>query len=216
MKIQNYLLIILLSIGVFAINGIDISQATSTATYTCLKNLGYSFAIIRAYRSTGTLDPAASQNLQSARAAGLSTEVYMFPCRGKNATSQVNELIAGISSNLYSNIWIEVENNPSPGCSWTGYDRTSNCNFVTEAINAIKAQGKYAGIFTSATNWQSIFGSSSACPSVGSAPLWYAHYDHVQEFSDFKPFGGWSAPSMKQFASGVPLCGADVDKNWYP
>jgi hypothetical protein len=88
--------------------------------------------------------------------------------------------------------------------------------FITEAINAIKAQGKLAGVYTSAYHWSSIFGSSSACASVGSTPLWYAHYDHVPEFSDFKPFGGWSQPKMKQFASGVPLCNADIDKNWYP
>lgn len=73
MKIQAYLLIVLLTIDVLATIGFDISQATSTATYTCLKNQGYSFAIVRAYRSTGTIDPAASQNLQSARAAGLNT-----------------------------------------------------------------------------------------------------------------------------------------------
>ena len=194
---QVYLLVSLLIIGAIATNGIDVSQATSTATFTCLKNLGNSFAIIRAYRSTGSLDPSASQNLQNARAAGFNTDIYMFPCRGKSPTSQVNQIISEISSTLYSTIWIEVESNP-------------------ETINAIKAKGKSAGIYTSAYNWQSIFGSSSVCASVGSTPLWYAHYDHVQAFSDFKPFGGWSEPKMKQFASGVPLCSADIDKNWYP
>jgi GH25 family lysozyme M1 (1,4-beta-N-acetylmuramidase) len=118
MKIKIYLFIALLIIGTFAINGIDISQATSTSTFTCLKNLGNTFAIIRAYRSTGSLDANANQNLQNARAAGFSTDIYLFPCRGKNATAQVNELISGISSTLYSTIWIEVETNPSSGCSW--------------------------------------------------------------------------------------------------
>lgn len=84
------LLIALLTVNILAINGIDIALATSTSTFTCLKNQGSSFAIIRAYRSTGTLDPNANQNLQNARAAGFSTDVYMFPCRGKSATSQVN------------------------------------------------------------------------------------------------------------------------------
>eukprot|EP01133_Synstelium_polycarpum_P002443 gene2443-2778_t len=30
-------------------------------------------------------------------------------------------------------------------------------------------------------------------------PLWYAHYDHVATFDDFKPFGGWKVPYMKQY-----------------
>lgn len=87
---------------------------------------------------------------------------------------------------------------------------------MTETINAIKAKGKSAGIYSSAVMWQNIFGSSSACPSVGSTPLWYAHYDNVQAFSDFKAFAGWTQPKMKQFAGDVTLCTADIDKNWRP
>lgn len=90
MKMLSCLLVALLTVNILAANGIDIALATSASTFTCLKNQGNSFAIIRAYRSTGSLDPNANQNLQNARAAGLATEVYMFPCRGKNATSQVN------------------------------------------------------------------------------------------------------------------------------
>lgn len=216
MNMLSCLLLALLTVNILAANGIDIALATSASTFTCLKNQGNTFAIIRAYRSTGSLDPNANQNLQNARAAGLSTEVYMFPCRGKNATSQINELIAGISSTLYTTIWIDVETNPSSGCSWSGHDAASNCNFVTETINAIKAKGKSAGIYSSANNWLNIFGSSSACASVGSTPLWYAHYDNVQAFSDFKAFAGWTQPKMKQFAGDVTLCSADIDKNWRP
>ena len=47
-------------------------------------------------------------------------------------------------------------------------------------------------------------------------PLWYAHYDNVQAFSDFKPFGGFSKPAMKQYAGDITLCNADIDKNWHP
>lgn len=206
----------LLILQALAANGIDIANPTTAATFTCLKNQGNNFAIVRAYRSTGTLDTNANANLQNARTAGLTTDVYMFPCRGKNATSQVNELISGISGTLYSTIWIDVETNPSSGCSWSGHDAASNCNFLTEAINAIKAKGKNPGVYSSASMWQGIFGSTSACPGAGSVPLWYAHYDNLQAFSDFKPFGGWSQPKMKQFAGDVIVCNADIDKNWHP
>lgn len=64
--------------------------------------------------------------------------------------------------------------------------------------------------------WQSIFGSKTACASVGNYNLWYAHYDNVVSFSDFSAFGGWTKPAMKQFAGDVTVCGLDVDKNYRP
>jgi hypothetical protein len=63
--------------------------------------------------------------------------------------------------------------------------------------------------------WQSIFGSFTACPSVASQQLWYAHYDNSASFSDFAAFGGWTKPAIKQFQGDTTLCGAGVDKNFY-
>jgi hypothetical protein len=101
-------LLSLIVIQTLAVNGIDIANAMSATTFTCLKNQGNTYAIVRAFRSNGALDTNAASNLQNARTAGLTTDVYMFPCRGKNATAQVNELIGGISGSLYTTIWIDV------------------------------------------------------------------------------------------------------------
>ncbi len=62
--------------------------------------------------------------------------------------------------------------------------------------------------------WQSIFGSTEACKSLGAHPLWYAHYDGSASFSDFSAFGGWTKPHMKQYQGDTTLCGAGVDKNF--
>jgi hypothetical protein len=43
-----------------------------------------------------------------------------------------------------------------------------------------------------------------------------AHYDNNPSFSDFSPFGGWGQPAIKQFVGNAVVCGAGVDKNWYP
>lgn len=101
-------LICSLVLAVLAANGIDIANPTATSTFTCLKNNGNTFAIIRGFRSSGILDTNAVTNLNNARAAGLATDIYMFPCRGKDATAQVNAMISGISSNLYGTVWIDV------------------------------------------------------------------------------------------------------------
>ena len=70
--------------------GIDVSQLFSVANYTCAKNNGVSFGIPRGYCSFGGMDKNVIQSLKNMKEAGLKTDVYMFPCRGKNATQQVN------------------------------------------------------------------------------------------------------------------------------
>jgi len=51
-------------------------------------------------------------------------------------------MMSGISGSLYGMVWIDVETNPSSGCSWSGHDSASNCQFLTDTINRIKSKGK--------------------------------------------------------------------------
>ena len=59
-------------------------------------------------------------------------------------------------------------------------------------------------------------GDATACPRFTGKPLWYPHYDGVQSFDDFAAFGGWTAPTMKQYKGTTTICDAEVDFNWYP
>jgi len=70
--------------------GVDVSQLFPTSTYQCMKSNGYTFAIIRGYCSYGGPDANVVQGLKNAKAAGIITDIYMFPCRGKSATAQVD------------------------------------------------------------------------------------------------------------------------------
>ena len=214
------ILIVILGLTLFyssdCVLGVDVSQLFSTSTYQCMKNAGYSFAIIRGYRSYGALDPEAKQGLTNAKSAGLITDIYMFPCRGKSATSQVDDMIANIPGNLYGMVWVDVETNPSSGCSWNSYSGDSNCQYLMDIMSRIKAKGKNAGIYASSYMWQTIFKSRTACAEAAKYQLWYAHYDGQTTFSDFSSFGGWSKPNIKQYQGDVTLCGAGVDKNYYP
>lgn len=106
--------------------------------YTCLKQQGFDRAIIRAYHSYGAVDQDAPSNIKLSNEAGLATDVYMFPCRGKNATVQANDLVnflnamkAASEKSTYEYqtgmIWLDIETNPSSGCSWKIGNATSNC-----------------------------------------------------------------------------------------
>ena len=77
--------------------GIDVSKSVSTGSFKCLRNLGYDFLIVRAYRNIGTSDSMAAQTLANAKKAGFrDIDVYMFPCSHetckKSARQQVQEM----------------------------------------------------------------------------------------------------------------------------
>ena len=78
-----------------ATKGVDLSTSASKGAFTCLKEEGYEFVIVRAYRSLGEPDPSAAINLANAKAAGIeNADVYMFPCPkcSKSAKEQVDEM----------------------------------------------------------------------------------------------------------------------------
>ena len=66
--------------------GIDFSRLVPLSTYQCLKKAGYTFFVARGHNPDGSLSKNALQNIKNSKIAGLSTDVYTFPCRGKNAT----------------------------------------------------------------------------------------------------------------------------------
>ena len=63
--------------------------------------------------------------------------------------------------------------------------------------------------------WESIMGSAQSCTGLSGVTLWYAHYDNSPSFSDFKAFGGWTHPKIKQYKGDTTACGFGVDLNYY-
>ena len=77
-------------------------------------------------------------------------------------------------------VWLDIEDNPSTGCSWDDWTPSSNCDYINELIDATLAHGVQVGVYTSEYEWNSVLGSVSACTNAarsGSIPLWYAHFD---------------------------------------
>jgi len=251
-----------------AVDGIDVAGTVSS--WSCLKSTaGNQFMITRAWHSTGTFDSTAPTNLDNAQKAGIqNTDVYMFPCRGKSATDQVNEMMNDLKTGLagkpvhvnetfqeqaglvearglqagmngrqkpimsvkndnvnydgidatYGMVWLDMETNPSSGCSWASDSYSSNCDYIEQLAQAVVANGKKCGIYSSEYEWEEVTGSRYACTSVDKYQLWYAHYDNNPSFSDFSSykFGGWTSPTMKQYAGDATECSTDVDKDYYP
>jgi GH25 family lysozyme M1 (1,4-beta-N-acetylmuramidase) len=118
-------------VPVLAVKGVDVSQPFDTSVYQCMKNNGMAFVIIRGYCSYGGVDSHAVAGLQAAKAAGLITDVYFFPCTGKKSpATQAAEMFEAIPANLFGMVWIDVETNPSPGCGWEQHSAAENCQFL--------------------------------------------------------------------------------------
>ena len=201
-----------------ATTGVDFSTPLTLKEFECFKSNGLGFVMPRAWKSGGSFDTNAIGNIKNAHAAGIpNVDVYMFPCRGKSASSQVASLVSELSGHPYGMIWLDIETNPSSGCSWESFSHASNCEYLGELVSEVKSHGKTPGIYSSQYMWSNIMGSATACEKFTSVGLWYAHYDGVASFSDWEShkFGGWTKPSIKQYKGTTTYCGAGVDFSWY-
>lgn len=88
---------------------------------------------------------------------------------------------------------------------------------MQELVQAVEARGRSVGIYASGYMWNQIVGSKDACTNFANYPLWYAHYDGKESFDDWptSKFGGWTTPTMKQYAGTAAICGTAVDLSYY-
>lgn len=190
--------------------GLDVSSLLYPPTFQCLKSNGYTFVIVRAYRSVCAPDGNAIHTIANAHQAGIEyVDVYMFPSPtcSKSAAQQVSDMVTALQGVEYGQIWLDIE-----GKQYWLDSYSANQKFFEELLLAATAH-KNVGIYASEYQWSDIMGSSYTGGS--SHQLWYAHYDNDPSFSDFKPFGGWTKPSIKQYAGDASVCGADIDKDSY-
>lgn len=114
-------------------------------------------------------------------------------------------------------IWLDIETNPSSGCSWSQGTFDTNCQFIKILVDELKNAGRSVGIYASHYMWLQILGAVDRCNIFTDLPIWYAHYDNVKSFADWEAnkFGGWTKPTLKQYAGDAVVCGFKVDVSYY-
>ena len=196
-------------------HGTDVSSLTSASAYSCLKDNGFSFTVVRAYKSGGAVDANAVQTIANAWEGGQkNVDAYLFPCVAscdgkKSAAQQIQETHSYLSNSKYGMLWLDIE-----GTQYWYSDTNKNVQFIQDLITETQALDMTIGIYTSNNSWTPITGSST---KFGNLPLWYPHYENTPNpsYSDWKPFGGWKSPSIKQYKGTTSICGASVDENFY-
>lgn len=193
--------------------GVDVSAPYDSGHFHCLRSLNLRFAIVRCFESLGRPDPNCAGTVAAAHAGAMDrVDAYMFPCgRCGNAKGQVDALIAYFNEHkvLVKTLWLDIEGTQY----WTG-NLDANRAFMTELVDACASAGLATAIYSSASQWSELFGADFV--KGNNLPLWYAHYDGLPEFSDFRSFGGWSKPAFKQFSDQGSKCGVSYDISWGP
>ncbi len=199
------------------IYGADVATAVSVAQWQALKaEKNLSFGAARCYRSIGQVDVNAAGTVKNGWSAQLANvDVYHFPSLKVGAEAQVDAAVsalqaAGAQFGMY---WLDVEQSPG---NWSTSDFAANSAFLTSLVQAAEARGLTVGMYTSLVQWSAIMGSSDH--QFAAYPLWYAAYQTPPNpsFSDFKPFGGWTQPTLKQFTGSTVSSGVGYDSNWCP
>ena len=184
--------------------GIDLIDSVSD--FSCLRNQGYNFVITRGYRESGAVDPVAKGNLAAAKAAGMETDVYFFPCFPcGNPASQASEFWSQLGGD-FGTVWLDIETS-----DWSS-SQADNQSFIITLAHTLSGYGASVGVYTNYYNWESIVGLGWT--GLSNYPLGYAAWDNTPSFSGFQPFGGWSSPSMKQFTGTTTVCGVGVDQDF--
>lgn len=189
----------------------------------CLKSTGLKFLIIRSWQKYGAMDVHAMESLRNANAAGFEfIDTYLFPCRTMDARTQVRQLVGNLTQTgaKYGRIWLDIELNPWPGCGFDNFTAESNCQFVADLVDELRAQKQDLGIYSTHWEWVQIFGNDTYCSNFTDVPLWYAHFDGVKSFSDYgkATFGGWKTPIIKQYIDLTrnTVCGLTIDQDYIP
>jgi len=209
--------------------GVDVSAPCGN--WPCLKQAGYSFAIVRIFQETsgGRVDPNGVNSVKAAWAAGFTAvDVYMYPAGTATTTgvAQATAVLNALKGVKYGRIWIDVE---GVGSSWSGTP-SNNAKLFTDIATTLTNGGASVGVYTQGWQWNSIMGGSTAGSSF---PVWYAEYGQgpghyntndgtcqytgaAQSLASFTPFGGWTKAYAKQYNGDCSKCGCSVDVNYAP
>jgi GH25 family lysozyme M1 (1,4-beta-N-acetylmuramidase) len=208
---------------VLASEGFDISGATcdgsswvSATQFPCFASKGKTFTIIQAWQGGHGATNSIAYCAKQAHAAGLQVSLYAYACPRCTGNTPAYSTFYNLVKNLakqgvsYTYLYFDIEECPPQQCWETSTQQ--NANFLGDAVAGAEAAGAKVGIYASSSQWSQLMGSNTSFKNL---PLWYAHYDASPSFSDFKSFGGWTKPHMKQYNDHSDVgCFSNVDVDY--
>ena len=203
-------------------HGVDLSYyegSPAQSVFDCFKRNGQEFTVLQIWRGGYGINQYFTSNWQKSKAAGIKyVDAYAFfcnNCRDNTPANICSSIKKSLPSGFDGMLWLDVED--CTNC-WTGTPAV-RLAYVHSVAAACAAQGFKLGVYSGKGSWGQVFGSHTfdAGPVLKALPLWYAHYDNDPSLSDWSnvKFGGWTKPTIKQYAGDVPYCGVNSDLNVY-
>jgi len=188
----------------------------SAEQLSCIKEVGFAFGVFQVYTEGRQLWMDGINNVLTALKVGLPyVNAYHFPLRSQDPNEQVLNVTKALkaANATVPRIWIDIE-----GPTWNSYTKAQNVAFMETIVKTYEGEGYKVGLYCG-REYPNIFGAYTGFSNL---PVWYAHYDLVPSFVDWwgQPYGGWNAPSIKQFydhsMSFEQKCNLNIDWDWSP
>jgi hypothetical protein len=168
----------------------------------CFTNNGYGELLFRGLMKNGVPDPNAKQNLIVA--TDIDCTVYLQPCfKCGNPRKQIQDTCEAIDGTGFVYRPYIVVEDPQ---DWSS-DTAANRAFLEEiADEVVKQRNCFDNQRFRSTkfDWEKILGQDYI--KWASKYLWYVSTDKKPDFNDFKPFGGWRSPLIKQYDQTEHVC----------
>jgi len=152
--------------------------------------------------------------IQEAKKAGMDTiNGWVFPspnCDVKKSYQSFYEFFLHLSLWL-DEVWLDIG-----GENVWNADPKENIKYIHALVDEGKDLNYVVGIKTNDDLWKKITGDTTEFKDI---PLWFAKQDAQGNMTDFKPFGGWTTPTVKSFKSYQEICGghyAGLDYHYKP
>jgi hypothetical protein len=211
------------------------SMALSADDFDCMADNAFDFFIQRGFITWRTeheglqndVDPNLCAHLRLAYNAGLHVQgIYLEPRPrfGVSYTTVVTavkrELVNHCPAFSNTPVFLSAMANRYQKYGWKdSYEQ--NKAWIEGFLTECKEYFSTCGVLSTDTVWVALFNDVSYTNSLAfdDVSLWYSVVDSTPNFKDFSDgdasFGGWSAPSMKQFVSrSSVVCDIVAGLNW--
>ncbi|VDK88475.1 unnamed protein product [Litomosoides sigmodontis] len=201
---------------------IDIIAQTDQSVFRCLLQQGFAVAFIRAYLPNGGGSPDINciANIHNAINEGLGVEIYVEPQpnSAKSGGGHFLEVYTFLTNKdiAVKAIWIKI----TTPIIWPN-NQAANVNFINEFILYAWQYGVVVGIYTNWYDWKQITNGELGVDQrrirfwywnmLGSG--WNAATSPT--FDDFRPFGGFNVPALKQYVENIYVCGISASLSIY-
>jgi hypothetical protein len=191
--------------------GVDFSQwggPLERETIRCWKQQGVDHAVVQ-------YSERMNQHLEALLIeGGIETEGYVYLYWGQSQWNQTPQqrtnLALDLAGSRITRLWLDAEDTTNPFQEEQLLECVSICN----------NRGMPTGIYTGKWWWDGYAKGSTAFSHL---PLWDAYYlatsstpnmnVRPQSMAGFRPYGGWTKPTIWQWHNTTFLCGHSVDLN---